>query len=96
MKNIPDGSIDCVITDPPYLMNYRSNRRTVKEKFNKIENDIDSYDLISEYYKDCFRIMKYNTAIYSFCSWHHIEFFKIEFEKYFDLKNIIVWNKNNH
>ena len=40
--------------------------------------------------------MKDNTAIYCFCSWHHIDFFKIEFEKYFKLKNIIVWNKNNH
>ena len=96
MKTIPDGSIDCIITDPPYLINYRSNRRTIKEKFNKIENDIDSYDLISSYYKECFRLLKNNTAIYSFCSWHHIEFFKTEFEKYFDLKNIIVWNKNNH
>jgi site-specific DNA-methyltransferase (adenine-specific) len=31
-----------------------------------------------------------------FCSWHHIDFFKQEFEKYFKLKNIIVWEKNNH
>ena len=40
--------------------------------------------------------MKDNTAIYCFCSWHNIDFFKIEFENYFKLKNIIVWNKNNH
>ena len=33
--------------------------------------------------------------MYSFCSWHNIDFFKREFEKYFKLKNIIVWNKNN-
>ena len=31
-----------------------------------------------------------------FCSWHHVDFFKQEIEKYFVLKNIIVWNKNNH
>lgn len=40
--------------------------------------------------------MKNNTAIYCFCSWHNIDFFKREFEKYFKLKNIIIWNKNNH
>ena len=27
MKNIPSESVDCVITDPPYLINYKTNRR---------------------------------------------------------------------
>ena len=40
--------------------------------------------------------MKDNTEIYCFCSWHNIDYFKRDFEKYFKLKNIIVWNKNNH
>ena len=96
LKLIPDKSIDLVVTDPPYLMNYKSNRRVVKEKFDYIMNDVNAKDLISEYIKECFRILKDDTSIYMFCSWHHIDFFKIEFEKYFNLKNIIVWNKNNH
>ena len=89
-------SVNLIVTDPPYLMNYRSNRRVVKEKFNHIENDINSNELISMYLKEAHRILKDNSAIYCFCSWHHIEFFKKEFEKSFKLKNIIVWNKNNH
>jgi len=96
MKLIPDSSIDLIVTDPPYLMNYRSNRRVVREKFKHIANDVNSYDLIQAYLKECFRILKNDTAIYMFCSWHHVDFFKQEFEKYFKLKNIIVWNKNNH
>lgn len=27
MKDIPDGSIDMLCTDPPYLMKYKTNRR---------------------------------------------------------------------
>lgn len=96
MKSILDKSIDLIVTDPPYLMNYKSNRRVVKEKFDYIMNDINAKDLITEYTKECARILKDDTAIYMFCSWHHIDFFKIEFEKYFNLKNLIVWNKNNH
>lgn len=96
MKRIPDGSIDLVVTDPPYLMDYQSRRRVKTEKFRKIDNDVDSHELISEYIKECYRIMKEDTAIYLFCSWHHIEFFKTEFEKHFKLKNLIIWNKNNH
>lgn len=96
MKLIPDGTVDLVVTDPPYLMNYRSNRRVKQEKFDYIQNDKDSHGLIQSFLSECYRVMKNDTAIYMFCSWHHIDFFKQEFEKYFKLKNIIVWNKNNH
>lgn len=96
MREIPDKTIDLIVTDPPYLMNYRSNRRVATEKFRHIANDVDSHELISNYFAECHRIMKDDTAIYAFCSWHHIDFFKTEFERHFKLKNIIVWNKNNH
>ena len=96
MDNIEDESVDLVVTDPPYLMDYQSNRRKKEDRFDKIKNDKGNYILIQEYLVECHRIMKDNTAIYCFCSWHNIDFFKQEFEKYFKLKNIIVWNKNNH
>jgi site-specific DNA-methyltransferase (adenine-specific) len=96
MKRLPDKCLDLVVTDPPYLMNYKSNRRVKQEKFDHIMNDANAEDMISEYIKECHRVLKDDTAIYLFCSWHHIDFFKQEFEKYFKLKNLIVWNKNNH
>ena len=96
MSGIKDKSVDLIVTDPPYLMDYQSNRRKKEDRFDKIKNDKGNYTLIQEYLKECHRIMKDNTAIYCFCSWHNIDFFKNEFEKYFKLKNILVWNKNNH
>lgn len=96
MESIPSESVGLIVTDPPYLMNYKSNRRTKMDKFDKIKNDVNSHNLISNYLAECYRIMKDNTAIYCFCSWHNVDFFKQEFEKHFKLKNIIVWNKNNH
>ena len=93
MKDIPDGSIDLIVTDPPYLMNYRSNYRKVK--YDYIIGDKDGKDLIAKSIKEAYRVLKDNSAIYMFCSWHYVDFFKSEFEKYFKLKNIIVWNKNN-
>ncbi|MAH51512.1 site-specific DNA-methyltransferase [Candidatus Pacearchaeota archaeon] len=95
MQRLESGSVDLIITDPPYLMNYRSNRRVVKEKFNHIENDTNQ-QFIKDYIKECYRILKQDSAFYCFCSWHKIDIFKQEVEKYFNLKNIIVWNKNNH
>ena len=93
MKKIPDGSIDLVLTDPPYGMNFQSNRR--KKVYEKIKNDL-SLAWVSPFFDECKRIMKSNTAIYCFCSWHNIDVFKQEFEKRFKLKNVIVWVKNNH
>lgn len=93
IKLINDESIDLIVTDPPYGMDFQSHRR--KDVYNKIAND-QNLDWISDFYKECFRVMKDNTAIYSFCSWHKIDCFKSEFEKYFKLKNILVWVKNNH
>ena len=95
MSHMPAKSVDLIVTDPPYLINYKSNRRVVKEKFDRIQNDKNAeriiQDALSEYYH-----LDDDSAIYMFCSWHHIEFFKTEFEKYFNLKNILIWNKNNH
>ena len=96
MCGIKDKSVDLIVTDPPYLMDYQSNRRKKEDRFDKIKNDKGNYMLIQDYLEECHRIMKDNTAIYCFCSWHNIDFFKNEFEKHFKLKNILVWNKNNH
>ena len=96
MGGIKDKSVDLIVTDPPYLMDYQSNRRKKEDRFDKIKNDKGNYMLIQDYLEECHRIMKDNTAIYCFCSWHNIDFFKNEFEKHVKLKNILVWNKNNH
>ena len=37
MESIPSESVGLIVTDPPYLMNYKSNRRTKMDKFDKIK-----------------------------------------------------------
>jgi len=95
MKEIPDGSVDMVLTDPPYGMNYQSNRRTATDKFEKIQND-EGLDWLDKFVDECWRVMADNTAAYVFCSWHKVDIFKQAFERKFKLKNMIVWVKNNH
>lgn len=92
MKMIPDNSIDCVITDPPYGINFVSGRR--KEKYSPIENDTN-ISFLDDFFQMCYKCLKDNTHIYVFCSWHNVDIFKQTFEKYFKLKNILVWEKNN-
>lgn len=100
MKNIPDKSIDMILTDAPYLMAYFSKRRKNKNHdfCLKIKNDKEeNKDLIKDYIKECYRILKDNTAAYFFCNSNKIDLFKQYIEEAgFKIKNIIVWVKNNH
>ena len=95
MKEIPDGSVDMVLTDPPYGMDYQSNRRVTQEKFEKIANDKE-LDWVDSFIDECHRVMSENSAMYFFCSWHKIDYFKQAIERKFKLKNLICWVKNNH
>jgi len=83
MKDIPDGSVDLVLTDPPYGMNYKSNYYKNGNPFGGIKGD-------SEYpvaiIKDC--IENANCGVFSFCRWENLK----ELPK---SKSFIVWIKNN-
>jgi site-specific DNA-methyltransferase (adenine-specific) len=97
MKTINDGTIDLIVTDPPYLINYKTNRRKDKEHdfCSVIKND-NNPKLISDYIKECYRIMKDNTAMYMFCNCDKVDYFKQELENSgFKIKNMIIWVKNN-
>jgi len=94
MKRIDAESIDLIITDPPYLINYQSAMRT--DRFDKIEGDKGTksdYNLITNSLNELHRVLKEGSHIYMFCSWHNIDFFKQEFQKHFELKNILIWKK---
>ena len=92
MKTLPDKCIDLVLTDPPYGMSFQSNHRTVKHE--KIVND-NNLDWLPDFIKESYRLLKDNTHAYFFCSFHNVDVFKQEIEKYFEVKNILVWVKNN-
>lgn len=108
MAKMDDESIDLIVTDPPYLMDYKTGRRngkadkydvnqaSVKHKFSTTIDGDNDPELIIKYIKECYRIMKNNSALYMFCNSNKVAFFVDELEKLFSIRNIIVWVKNNH
>ena len=102
MQSLPDKCIDLVVTDPPYLMGYKTNFRSNNKshRFRKgIHGDKGSKgrELISSYVKECYRVLKDDSAMYMFCNSNQIEFFVgTAKEAGFKLKNIIVWVKDEH
>lgn len=65
MKEIQENSVDCIITDPPYLKQYSTgHRKGVIRSSTKIKND-DKFDFDSVFY-EFKRIAKEDAHIYIF------------------------------
>jgi site-specific DNA-methyltransferase (adenine-specific) len=92
MKRIESKTVDLLLTDPPFGMDFQSNHRKVKHE--KIENDTN-LNWFPDWIKEIKRVVKDDAHLYIFCSWHKVEVFKTEIEKYFNVKNILIWEKNN-
>ena len=90
LKQLPDKSVDLVLTDPPYGMNYE--RHIKEKKFGKIEND-DCLDFLEIWAKTLKDKIKEDAHLYVFCSWHNIDIFKQVLSKYYHFKNLLIWNK---
>jgi len=95
-----DFKVKCVITDPPYGMNYISNRRTASEKDKGISND-ENLDLaiitVNNIFSKLYNKMDENSALFCFIGWKQEKYFIELIEDIgFEVKNVLIWNKNNH
>lgn len=92
--SIEDGSIDCVVTDAPYGMNFKSNRAKDGPRYENISNDeIPFIDWI----KPCYDLLKDGGGLISFCNWNTSHIWREEFEKAgFTIKSQIIWNRLHH
>ncbi len=91
IKKLEDNSIDLTITDPPYGIDLTPQRDNGKFKDTKVIND-DNLDWLPNLVDELYRVSKNTVCV--FCGWQNIDKFKIEFEKKFIVKNILVWNKD--
>ena len=99
MKSIPDNSVDLILTDPPYLCDYSRHDKNSRfsKKIANDENNKSNEEMIKKYLSECYRVMKNDTAFYCFCNYKKIDFFKKQIEASgFNLKNIIVWDKQRN
>lgn len=86
-----DVKVDMILTDPPYGIDLAPQRENGKFKNTKVIND-NNLCWLPKFVNQIYALTK-NTAII-FCAWQNIDKFKIELEKKFTIKNILVWNKD--
>ena len=87
LKDIPDESIDCIITDPPYGINYESNHHKKGTKYDARTASV-GWDK-KEYFfpfKECWRVLKNDCDLYVFGSFKNLPLLP-------EPKQILVWDK---
>jgi site-specific DNA-methyltransferase (adenine-specific) len=107
MKEIPDDSIDLVLTSPPYNMNLRirngkyCSRQIVKEISTKYDNYADNLPM-EEYFefnkkvlKECLRVSDLVFYNVQFLTGNKPALFKLLGEFHRNIKEFIIWDKIN-
>jgi len=101
LKELDDQSIDLVITDPPYGINYQNSRREVnrlKTEYGILNDDPEeNKELINGVLAEIHRTLKDGRHLYWFgradVIYSQIQLIK---DNGFTVKNVLIWLKNNH
>lgn len=106
MFQIPDNSVDLIVTSPPYNINIQYGNKTkggkvTESKGKKYKDDLPEFqyrELLDKVFKECKRVLKPNGSI-----WINIKnrtkngvveppFWIQEYFEEMFLKNLIIWN----
>ncbi len=79
MKDIPAGSIDLIVTDPPFAIdfeakrsNYNRTQGRVIEGYNEIPRE-KYYDFTVSWMKEAYRVLKRSGSMYVFSGWTNLK-----------------------
>jgi site-specific DNA-methyltransferase (adenine-specific)/modification methylase len=99
LKQLPDKSVDLILTDPPYNL---SNYSTGNMKFGwrkDINNDLADWDKIDfnpeEWVDDFVRLLKPTGNLVAFTSYNLLGKWHQAFDPIFDTFQFVVWHKTN-
>ena len=92
LKEIPDKSIDLVLTDPPYNAS-NSNISCNDKHYKTLNEDWDKGFVAKDFLDLCYDKLKHNGSMIVFCSYHTL----VQYLTYDKLKiqQIIHWVKTN-
>ncbi len=68
MPKLAPESVDCIVTDPPYLVNFRDRSG------RSIANDVNG-DWLAPAFAEMFRVLKRDAVCISFYGWNKVDLF---------------------
>lgn len=98
MKHIPENTIDLVITDPPFAIEFKAKRNNynrtqsrVLEGYNEIPKE-KYYEFTLQWMKEVFRILKDSGSMYVFSGWNNLKDILTAIDKLnFVVINHLIW-----
>lgn len=102
LKEVPDNSVDLVVTDPPYFlsMGHAGSKETA---FNTNSDQVNSnrtfgdLTIAKPFYRQLFqeyrRVLKPDGAFYFFTDWRGYAFYFPIMAEELPVRNLIVWDK---
>jgi len=102
LREIPDNSVDLVLTDPPYFLSMghagsRTNAATSEMlSSNRVFNDLA---ICTPFYKQLFaeyrRVLKADGSFYFFTDWRGYAYYFPLLNAELPVRNLIVWDKKS-
>jgi site-specific DNA-methyltransferase (adenine-specific)/modification methylase len=99
VKEIPNNSIDLILTDPPYNLSQYSTGNMHFQWRKTINNDLAGWDQVAfnpaNLLDEFMRILKPTGNIFAFCTYNLIGKWHEAFDPKFDTFQYMVWHKTN-
>ena len=92
MRELPDKSVDLILTDPPYNAS-NSKVAFTDKRFNAVNEEWDKGFQIEPFIAESRRVLKSNGSMLIFCSYHLLGEYLTKVP--LKLQQIIHWNKSN-
>ena len=103
MKRIPDGSVDLIVTDPPYKLTSGGCRGSLDIVFNKADytgvskGAFFEIPKFSTWIQECYRVLKNGTHFYCMTNDKNLnDIYNAAASSGFKEVNILVWKKYMH
>lgn len=92
MNEIPEKSVDLILTDSPYGFGYQSNMKKNKDLPMFYDRNTS---WLNEWLYKANKILKDDGHLYMFAPVQKIDEFKQKIENFFIIKNILIWDKKS-
>ena len=101
LKEIPDNSVDLIVTDPPYFLSMghagdRDNAKKMMLNSNRSFNDLAiAKPFYSQLFQEFRRVLKEDGHFFFFTDWRGYAFYFPIINAELPVRNLIVWDKKS-
>lgn len=101
LKEVPDKSVDLIVTDPPYFLSMghagdKDNAKKMMLNSNRAFNDLAiAKPFYSQLFREFARVLKDTGSFYFFTDWRGYAFYFPIMNAELPVRNLIVWDKKS-